>query len=236
MGASPANSPGPSPYLGIEIEIFVRVKTFVQTQVLSKRRRRELQPRHWEQWDFELDNNRGSEAEKGRQRGLVCQAIKEVIDKALSPRHGRRCKTDASLKEWLLAELVEPRKRCKCGLFPARDRFASSLTCEIAQGVLTLSLRLFWRPGTGKGTYSESSRPLAGDYIYGPMNAAGATSMSPRAGKGKHVFGGRARQDHKSRLFLRSAQGTAATGTEKEQICSAKPRGFRWKRVPQGLI
>lgn len=95
-----------NPHFGLEIEIFVRVKSNVESGVISAIHNNTPINPLWRQFDFGLNNYRDESTigRRGVQRDVVGKLIKSMLDNELSDDHGWICEADASLKEWTLQD------------------------------------------------------------------------------------------------------------------------------------
>ncbi|KAH6621334.1 hypothetical protein B0J18DRAFT_457863 [Chaetomium sp. MPI-SDFR-AT-0129] len=95
-----------NPHFGLEIEIFVRVKSNVESGVLAAMRDGTPINPLWRQFDFNLNNYRDEMTigRRGVQREVVGKLIKSMLDNELADDHGWICEADASLKEWTLQD------------------------------------------------------------------------------------------------------------------------------------
>ncbi|KAK3300717.1 putative amidoligase enzyme-domain-containing protein [Chaetomium fimeti] len=103
--------PAPKPLFGVEIEIYVKIKSSLADRIRERRYRdRATIQKYWLDWEFDLENGQGNLERKAKQRECVGQAIREIIDITLGDNHGWTCESDASLKEWALTAPPNPRK------------------------------------------------------------------------------------------------------------------------------
>jgi hypothetical protein len=109
-----ASRPGASfhPLFGIEIEIFVKVKSDVQARVLRKRAQGSQLQDHWARFDFGLRNDIDDWDTKYTQNFLVGRAIEVLLQNALGPDNGWSCVPDGSLYEDELRKPADARKYC----------------------------------------------------------------------------------------------------------------------------
>ncbi len=103
----------PLPVFGIEIEIFVKLKRKVASDLLSRRRSRRGIPAHWQGWEFFLSNRSTNEDRIRKQRSRVRAVIEHLFKEALGQSSGWKATTDASLKESDLTVPPESSRWCK---------------------------------------------------------------------------------------------------------------------------
>src|SRR5689334_3347141 len=103
-----------NPYFGIEIEIFLRVKTGTQSSIRDLQRRRAKLPSYWQEWDFDLNNDDNDKEKKKAQRQRVCQAVIDILNKEFaSKKHNWVCKEDGTLHEDRVEARTNRTKYCK---------------------------------------------------------------------------------------------------------------------------
>jgi len=110
----------PKPIFGLEIEIFVKVKPEVKSDVLGYRYdglAGQL-PAYWQAWDFDLVNDKptsrnGYGPRQAQQRQCVKMALAALIKDALGAKSGWKCVGDASLQEWQLKQAPDAEHWCK---------------------------------------------------------------------------------------------------------------------------
>ncbi len=103
----------PLPVFGIEIEIFVKLKRTVTSDLLSRMNSRGGIPAHWLGWEFNLSNRSTDEDRIRKQRSRVGAVIERLINEALGQSSGWKATTDASLRESDLTVPPESTSWCK---------------------------------------------------------------------------------------------------------------------------
>ncbi|KAH6848357.1 putative amidoligase enzyme-domain-containing protein [Chaetomium sp. MPI-CAGE-AT-0009] len=99
-----------NPWFGIEIEIFVRVRDDVKKTIKERIKNKKKVWDIWKKWQWDLENVKGDQDKKEKQRKYVGKVITAIFDQTLGEKHGWTCVPDASLKEYYLTEPRDPRK------------------------------------------------------------------------------------------------------------------------------